>query len=444
MLPTEESLVRTFTKLQGSSAKRQGAHSSELVVRKTNHVRRSQTKPIIPLPIQPKDNNYQQNGLGMKYFFNEKEIPKELDDILQGYKHYTDGMYCLLAIELENSHTDLTPNENVDEEVEYKDDFEPDIEEAITKSIPEVKAAPIVPAKKPEARKPPIKSNNLKRNSNSRTRAPKGKQDVKKAPNKLEHKKRRQVSLDRPQRKPEAKTFNLPNKKEQKKGKATIETKYNTTNATEIPEDIPDDQPLTQEKEILQKEQLRMGGRRYIEAIKTITSEKIDKCAATYDSATLDSAIIRLDLKLLCKCFAYALHKHIVFARGKALLSEITNDKKEPQDFAYKLKDALRINIPTKTEGAAYNVQEFIDNKERAESEEEKAPITLEKYKQLISESFSNLTGQYIPPEMLNSYLTLEGAEEDIDLNYTQNQLEDYIKSSIYLHNGSGIKECGF
>ena len=164
--------------------------------------------------------------------------------------------------------------------------------------------------------------------------------------------------------------------------------------------------------------------------------KKVDKCAASYDSATLDSAIGLLDLKLLCRCFAYAIHKHIVFSKGRALLSELDEQVKgqEPQNFAYKLNDMLKINIPIKTEGTAYNFKETprIPTKhETAEEEEKDKVIQLgpEKYKQLISESFSALAGQYVPPDQLNSYLTLEGGEEDIDLSYTQTHLDEFLKS---------------
>ena len=168
----------------------------------------------------------------------------------------------------------------------------------------------------------------------------------------------------------------------------------------------------------------------------TIIVEKqvhLDKCAASYDSATLDSAIGMLDLKLLCKCFAYAIQKHIVFSRGRSLLSELGGVVEcEPQKFAYKLNDMLKIDIPTNKEGTAYSAKE----PEEAIAEEEKDKVNqldTEKCKQIISESFSAIAGQYVPPELLNSYLTLDGPEEDIDLTYTQTYLDDFIKSRISL-----------
>lgn len=96
MLPTEESLVRTCTKLQASAgSRRPGVQSSELVARKAARVRRAHTKPIVPLPLEQgkevRKDYAKKQSLGMKYFFSEKEVPKELEDILKGYQNYTDG-----------------------------------------------------------------------------------------------------------------------------------------------------------------------------------------------------------------------------------------------------------------------------------------------------------------------------------------------------------------
>ncbi len=165
-------------------------------------------------------------------------------------------------------------------------------------------------------------------------------------------------------------------------------------------------------------------------------SKHQDKLAASYDSATLDSAIGLLDMKLLCRCFAYAVEKHIAFSQGHALLSELGNTAGgEPQQFTYKFNKMLKINVPTKIEGTAYTTEESKVHADAEEKEEEekkdKVPgLDAEKCKQLISESFSAITGQYVPPELLNSYLTFENAgEEDIDLTYTQTHLDDFIKT---------------
>ena len=177
----------------------------------------------------------------------------------------------------------------------------------------------------------------------------------------------------------------------------------------------------------------------------------------SYDSATLDSAIGLIDLKLLCKCFAYAIEKHIIFSQGKVVMRELgMKPGEEPQRFTYQLNEMLKIDLPTRIGGPAYEFkdspQKKVKDAAQPKEEEKQKQVQLQKQKQkqkqeqkqkqsvgqldaarckqLLSESFSALSGQFIPPELLNSYLTLENQEEDIDLTYTQNHLDEFIKSS--------------
>lgn len=225
-----------------------------------------------------------------------------------------------------------------------------------------------------------------------------------------------------------------------------------------VPELIPEDEPECNNKEnrnnVIEKDDKNSNntgentkvtledGKTLPNAIQSEAQAKAksDKYSTTYDTATLNSAIGMIDMKLLCKCFAYAIHKHIMFSKGKTMLYELgKSNNEEPQDFAYNLSNTLKVHIPNKDAGNNSKIEENkIPNEEIKENK-----LSVDKCKQLISESFSNLTGQYIPPEQLHSYLTLEGGEEEVDMNYTQNKLEDFIKTSIVYLYYSGWKRYG-
>ena len=135
---------------------------------------------------------------------------------------------------------------------------------------------------------------------------------------------------------------------------------------------------------------------------------KDGKFAASYDSATLTTSIGLLDLKSLCRSFAYAIHQHIVFAQGKQTFAELS--KEGESRFSYKFGKLLQIDLPAE---------------KKAEEEAAKpAELDINKCKDILSESLSVMTGTHVRPELLGSYLTVEGeAEDDLDLSYTQTHI---------------------
>jgi len=421
--------------------------------------------------VRDKENlDYNKASLGMGYFFGEGEVPKELEDLLLKYQNFTH--------ELEESHMDdsgYNPAEDsknepeaknvnnkkdtqikkmknepeelevVEDAPEYKDDFEADFE-------PETKKLQDHASKK-ETKKEPSKAD-LK--------------PIEEGNENTDHITEEKLSENVKEEQP------VEEEEE-------IFAEHHDENYVEEAEMDPEELAKADEEEILPSQPQAAeevaapppeitpkvapqpstpGAIMPIEKlaqpdVSKPVNKKQDKCASSYDSATLDSAIGMLDLKLLCRCLAYAIHKHIVFSQGHTLLSDLNNAPtpaaKEPQNFAYNLNDMLKINIPTKIEGNAYDIKETpwksksvttkdsksksekSDEEEKKDKVEELVPEKLapEKYKQLISESFSALTGQYVPPELLNSYLTVEN-DEDIDLSYTQTHLDEFIKSCIF------------
>jgi len=149
------------------------------------------------------------------------------------------------------------------------------------------------------------------------------------------------------------------------------------------------------------------------EGMNPLASEKIEefkkdvkKLAVTCD---LTKEIGLPDTKSLCRGLAYVIRQHIVFSRGKKMLSELPNN--ESEEF---LQQAL--NAPLK----------------------EKPPqieVNTEKAKEILSESIAMMTDTEIKPEMLKSYLTIEESN-DIDLTYTKSQLGEIFgkeSSNVFL-----------
>jgi len=128
------------------------------------------------------------------------------------------------------------------------------------------------------------------------------------------------------------------------------------------------------------------------------------KFGTSYDSATLNGAIGLIDLKSLCKAFAYAIRQHIVFSRGKKCFADLKKDGEAR--FSYKLGKLLKIELPQGGEGGV-----------------KKPELDLGKSKNIVSESLAAITGTHIKPELLNSYLTVEENEDDYDLSYTQTHM---------------------
>ena len=125
--------------------------------------------------------------------------------------------------------------------------------------------------------------------------------------------------------------------------------------------------------------------------------KRIEKLALTCDPSNITNAIVLPDIKSLCRSLSYALRQHIIFSRGKKLLSELGNNS----NFSFKLGNMLEIPLKVKA-------PQFEIDPNRA--------------KNILSESIAVMTGTHIRPELLNSYLTIED-NEDEDLSYTKSQL---------------------
>lgn len=126
--------------------------------------------------------------------------------------------------------------------------------------------------------------------------------------------------------------------------------------------------------------------------------------------ATLGSKSCSLDIKALCRGLAYAIRQHILFARGKQTFEELkaSGDTR----FSYRLGRVLKIDL-----------------------DEAKQALSVEKSKDILSDSLSILAGTRISRELLTSYLTTE--ENEDELEYTKSQIgdifgdekEDFMKS---------------
>ena len=104
---------------------------------------------------------------------------------------------------------------------------------------------------------------------------------------------------------------------------------------------------------------------------------KSPNLGASFDSGKINSAMSLLDLKSVCKSFAYAVRQHIIFARGKNTFAELKKDG-NPR-FSYRFGKVLKIEL------------------------NEQRPIDVTKAKDIFSESLAAMTGAKIKPEMIES-----------------------------------------
>eukprot|EP00826_Nyctotherus_ovalis_P049411 TRINITY_DN5977_c0_g10_i1.p1 TRINITY_DN5977_c0_g10~~TRINITY_DN5977_c0_g10_i1.p1 ORF type:complete len:506 (+),score=118.78 TRINITY_DN5977_c0_g10_i1:654-2171(+) len=145
------------------------------------------------------------------------------------------------------------------------------------------------------------------------------------------------------------------------------------------------------------KEDLRTSLNPLLRVDDKIMGKSKGKLRSTYDSATLNSAIGLIDLKVLCKSFAHAVRQHILFAHGKKTFFEL--QKSGNARFSYKLGKMLDISLPN-----------------------ERIPVDVARSKSILSESLTWMTGTQVKPEMLESYLTLKNTD-DLDLAYTESHM---------------------
>jgi len=120
--------------------------------------------------------------------------------------------------------------------------------------------------------------------------------------------------------------------------------------------------------------------------------------------ATFGNTAGFLDMKTLCRSLSYALRQHILFSRGKKTFFEL--QKEGNTRFTYKLGKVLTIDL---------NEEE---NKEKP-----KAPLNIDKSKDIISESLSAVVGSRVSRDLVNSYLTTEDNEDD--LQYSDSDIEE-------------------
>jgi len=196
---------------------------------------------------------------------------------------------------------------------------------------------------------------------------------------------------------------------------------------TKIEEESPEqDMPSKENTTSIEKVKKTLKNEKQIETSnlnplsKPIQVKKQANLGASYDSATLSSAFGVIDLKSLCKSFAHAINRHIEFSQGKSTFSELQNN----EEFTYKLGNMLKIDIRKKGE------------------------LSLDKTKAILSESLAAMTGTKIKADLLSSYLTIEGDDEDIDLDYTKSNMgsilglnpEKFVNS--YKRSLSTLKAC--
>ena len=145
------------------------------------------------------------------------------------------------------------------------------------------------------------------------------------------------------------------------------------------------------------------------------------KFAMSFDSASLRNACDLADLKVVCRCLAGAIRKHIEFAAGREHLSDFSNSSSTSADPLAPTQSLPSHELSQPGPGVVQ------------EPEEVKmfAPLQAEHCTQLMAESFSAIAGEHIDEEMLNSYITSEEPENDVDLSYTQSHLDDFLHSSM-------------
>lgn len=132
--------------------------------------------------------------------------------------------------------------------------------------------------------------------------------------------------------------------------------------------------------------------------------------------ATFGNSAGFLDLKTLCRSLSYALRQHILFSRGKKTFFDL--QKEGNTRFTYKLGKGLTIDLDKE------------ENKEKP-----KEPLNLAKSKDIISESLSAVVGSRVSRELINSYLTTENNEDDLEYSDSDieevfgEEAEDFIRS---------------
>ena len=117
MFPGKESLTKTCTKFPDQHKVATKKYESTYRIQTTNMelnkpeaLKRAQTKPYPtkhfagtkidkPQKIRKeiKKKSYENASLGAGYFFGEKEISKEIDDLLLKYQNYTYGNFATIA-----------------------------------------------------------------------------------------------------------------------------------------------------------------------------------------------------------------------------------------------------------------------------------------------------------------------------------------------------------
>ncbi len=154
---------------------------------------------------------------------------------------------------------------------------------------------------------------------------------------------------------------------------------------------------------------------------KKVTNPMERKFGASYDSATLSSAIGLLDLKSLCRSFSYAILQHIQFARGRQTFSEL--GKEGEVRFSYKFGKMLKIDL------VPPSVQQPLPQIKTAAGKE----LDIGKSKDIMSDSLAAMTGTRISRDLLSSYLTVEenkNEDDDLDLSFTQSHIGEIFGNS--------------
>lgn len=190
---------------------------------------------------------------------------------------------------------------------------------------------------------------------------------------------------------------------EEKKASALMSRKAMLTKIEEeSPEqDTPSKEATSEEEKKPLKGERQIGTSNLNPLSSPTKTKRQANLGASCDSATLANAFGLIDLKSLCRSFAHAIHKHIVFSQGKKTFNELQAKK----DFTYNLGNMLKIDT--------------------------KNQISIEKIKDILSESLSAMTGTKIKADLLSSYLTIEDNEDDVDWEYTKSNM-----GSILGHKG--------
>jgi hypothetical protein len=65
----------------------------------------------------------------------------------------------------------------------------------------------------------------------------------------------------------------------------------------------------------------------------------------SFDSKKVKDTIDNVDMEITCKCFAYALMKHIDFSKGELLIDDLVHEEEDIPQFSYKLGEELKIDL---------------------------------------------------------------------------------------------------